>query len=141
MMTPNSAFSEGKKNPITNMMREKMAAQKTSERADFAPPTIPPQTVDSNRSMNTSSTIDTTLLTQIPPSSQYSSKTHPTALSNMMDPGNKPTSSPKKVPEKQLSPMQTYEMSDREESDSDSESDEEDERQRPKKAVSTISSI
>lgn len=46
-------------------------------------------------------------------------------------------SSPKKVQEKQLSPMQTYEMSDREESDSDSESDEEDERQRPKKAVST----
>jgi hypothetical protein len=67
------------------------------------------------------------------------SKPQLTALSYILDPTNKQTSSPKKVPEKQLSPMQTYVMSDREDSDSDSESDEEYEPQRPKKSVSTIS--
>lgn len=64
------------------------------------------------------------------------------ALKSILDPANKPTvaeltkqPSPKKQEEKPLSPMQTYEMSDREEeSDSESESDEDD-NQRPKKVI------
>jgi hypothetical protein len=65
------------------------------------------------------------------------------ALKSILDPANKPIvaepikmPSPKKKDEKPLSPMQTYEMSDREEeSDSESESDD-DGNQRPKKVVS-----
>lgn len=137
-MAPKSSASEIKQNPIQAALREKMAAQKTNDRTDPTPLMIPSQTVEPFQSSSSSSTIETTLKTQVPTLSQYAPKPHPTALINMTDPSNKPVSSPKKTPpEKQLSPMQTYEMSDREESDSDCESDEEDEQQRPKKSVST----
>ena len=56
------------------------------------------------------------------------------ALKQMMDPANK---SPVKKEEKPLSPMQTYEMSDRdEESSSDDDSDDDVSVDKPKKAVS-----
>lgn len=136
-MAPSSSSSEIKQNPIQAVLREKMAAQKTSERIDPTPPILPSQTVAQIQSITSSSTVETTLQTHVPTTSQYAPKPHPTALINKVDPSNKPVSSPKKTPlEKQLSPMQTYEMSDREESDSDCESDEEDEQQRPKKSVS-----
>jgi hypothetical protein len=51
-----------------------------------------------------------------------------------MDPANKVV---KKVEEKPLSPMQTYEMSDREDdSDSDEDSDDESQDNKPRKTVS-----
>jgi hypothetical protein len=132
-------IKENKQNTVVAKMREKVAAEKNSERADPALPTRPSQTVESIRSMSSSSTIATTLVPQIPTaSSQYASKPHPSALTSIIDPANKPTASPKKiVPEKQSSPIQTYVMSDREESDSEDESDEEeDDRHKPKKSVS-----
>ena len=124
-LAPNSISSESKQNrPVLAKISETiMAAEKnSSEHVGPAAPhqTIPSQTVESVQS-------------------HAPSKPHPTALSNILDPTNKQTTSPKKVPEKQLSPFQSYVMSDREDSDSDSESDEEDEPQRPKKSVSTIS--
>lgn len=123
-LAPNSISSESKQNrPVLAKISETiMAAEKnSSEHVGPAAPhhTIPSQTVESVQS-------------------HAPSKPHPTALSNILDPTNKQTTSPKKVPEKQLSPFQSYVMSDREDSDSDSESDEEDEPQRPKKSVSTI---
>lgn len=61
-----------------------------------------------------------------------------TALKNIIDPANKDVSPKKKVDEKPLSPMQTYEMSDRdEESDSDEDSDE-DSDDKPKKTVRLV---
>ena len=68
-------------------------------------------------------------------------KTNAKALKSLNDPANKPKpavakTNKKPVPEKPLSPKQTYEMSDREEeSESESDSDGEYERQRPKKTV------
>lgn len=133
-------MSVSKPNTVVAKMREKVAAEKNSERADPALPTRPSQPVETIRSMSSSSTKATTLVPQIPTasSSQYASKPHPSALTSINDPANKPMSSPKRVlPEKQLSPIQTYVMSDREESDSEDESDEEeDDRHKPKKSVS-----
>ncbi|KAL7552173.1 hypothetical protein ACHAWF_015397 [Thalassiosira exigua] len=66
----------------------------------------------------------------------------PTALKSILDPSNKPSPvrevtkpEAKKPEEKPLSPMQTYEMSEREDSDSESDSDDEYERQKPKKPI------
>ena len=53
----------------------------------------------------------------------------------MTDPGNKIPAT--KVEEKPLSPMQTYEMSDREESESSEDESDDESRDKPKKAVSS----
>jgi len=128
-MASASKVGENKPNSILAKMREKAAAEKNTENAVSAPPT--------------KSSINAKSVSQVVPSSQPAMKSSPRALKSILDPANRlpavsepiKSESPKPV-EKPLSPMQTYEMSDREESsDSESESDEEDERQRPKKSI------
>jgi len=88
-------------------------------------------------SSNTSSISKFQHSTSVPPSQLKSKK----ALKSILDPANtspakKPAAVSKpKVEEKPLSPMQTYDMSDREEESDESDSDDEYETQRPKKKV------
>lgn len=137
-MASSSTLGESKPNSILMKMREKAASEKNVEHALAAPPTKPTGPVEHISCTSLSSTNTENQVSQTRPTTAQ----WPTALKSILDPANKPTlsepskPSPKKQEEKQLSPMQTYEMSDREEdSDSDSESDG-DENQRPKKAVS-----
>ncbi len=135
-ITPSSNLGDSKQNSTLAMMREKAAAEKNIGRV----PPPPQQTKNLIRNTSSASTMPSSTVSQLPTSSyQYASKPHSTALASIIDLTNKPTASPRKVTEKPLSPIQTYVMSDREESDSESESDDEDERQRPKKSVSDIS--
>lgn len=141
-MASSSTLGESKPNSILMKMREKAASEKNIEHALAAPPTKPTGHVKHISCTSLSSTNTENQVSQIQTSSRPTPVQLPTALKSILDPANKPTvseptkPSPKKQEEKPLSPMQTYEMSDREEdSDSDSESDG-DENQRPKKAVS-----
>jgi hypothetical protein len=141
-MASSSTLGESKPNSILMKMREKAASEKNIEHALAAPPTKPTGPVEHISCTSLSSTNTENQVSQIKTSSRPTTAQWPTALKSILDPANKPTvpepskPSPKKQEEKPLSPMQTYEMSDREEdSDSDSESDG-DENQRPKKAVS-----
>jgi hypothetical protein len=144
-MASSSTLGESKPNSTLIKMREKAAAEKNIENAQTAPPTKPRGTVEHNSSATSSSTNTVNRVPSTQTLPQPSTAQWPTALKSILDPANKPIvseptkPSPKKREEKPLSPMQTYEMSDREEdSDSGSESDE-DENQRPKKSVSEIS--
>lgn len=131
-MPSSSALGESKSNSILTKMREKAVAEKLN-----APPPKSAGNVE-----HTSSTTSVNRV-QLQSSSQPSTAQGSMALKSILDPANKPIvaepvkiPSPKKKDEKPLSPMQTYEMSDREEeSDSESESDD-DGNQRPKKVVS-----
>jgi len=137
--TSSSALGESKSNSILTKMREKAAAEK-NENLLNAPPTKSAGYVE-----HTSSTTSVNRV-QLQTSSQPATAQGSMALKSILDPANKPIvaelikmPSPKKKDEKPLSPMQTYEMSDREEeSDSESESDD-DGNQRPKKVVSNTS--
>ncbi|KAL3767434.1 hypothetical protein ACHAW5_004827 [Stephanodiscus triporus] len=140
-MASSSTLGESMPNSTLIKMREKAAAEKNIENALTAPPTKPRGIVEHNTSTTSSSTNTANRVPQTQTLSQPSTAQWPTALKSILDPANKPIvseprkPSPKKREEKPLSPMQTYEMSDREEdSDSGSESDE-DENQRPKKSV------
>ena len=124
-------------------MREKAAAEKNSETSSSKAPLQPPVMKSTLASKSIVSSANSIKPSQVKASQKHAMKPSPsTALKSIHDPANKPSmsqvkkASPKKVV-KPLSPMQTYEMSDREEeeSDSDSDSDEEYERQRPKKQV------
>ena len=134
-MPSSSALGESKSNSILSKMREKAAAEK-NETLLNAPPSKSASTLE-----HTSSTSVNRV--QLQTSSQPATAQGSMALKSILDPANKPIvaepikmPSPKKKDEKPLSPMQTYEMSDREEeSDSESESDD-DGNQRPKKVVS-----
>jgi hypothetical protein len=141
-MASSSTLGESKPNSILMKMREKAASEKNIECALAAAPTKPTGTIEHISDKSLLSTNIENQVSQIQSSSRPTTAQWPTALKSILDPANKPTvseptkPSPKKLEEKPLSPMQTYEMSDREEdSDSESESDG-DENQRPKKAVS-----
>ena len=138
-MASSSTLGENKPSSIMAKMREKAAAEKNSETSSSTK--APQQPVmKSTLALSSANSIKPS---QVKASQKHAMKPSPsTALKSIHDPANKPSmsqakkTSPKKVV-KPLSPMQTYEMSDREEeeSDSDSDSDEEYERQRPKKQV------
>lgn len=135
-MPSSSALGESKSNSILTKMREKAAAEK-NENLLNAPPTKSAGNLEHTSSMTSVNRV------QLQTSSQPATAQGSMALKSILDPANKPIviepikmPSPKKKGEKPLSPMQTYEMSDREEeSDSESESDD-DGNQRPKKVVS-----
>mmetsp|Transcript_37029 Transcript_37029/g.66647 ORF Transcript_37029/g.66647 Transcript_37029/m.66647 type:complete len:622 (+) Transcript_37029:243-2108(+) len=134
-MASSSTLGESKPNNILAKMREKAAAEKNTENV-VPPPTKPTSTTSSSSTVNRVSQVTT---------SKPASKS--TALKSILDPANKPVVSAPAKPEvakpeaakpeeKPLSPMQTYEMSDREEeSDSESESDDEYEKPGPKKNI------
>ena len=143
-------MGESKPNSILAKMREKAAAEKNTENTVTAPSTKQAG-VKQARILNHSSSMASLSNNTDQHSKAVPSKSafKSTALKSIIDPANKPTVSKPIKPgvaksaeveprEKPLPPLQTYEMSDREEeSDSESESDEEDyERQRPKKTVS-----
>ena len=141
-MASSSTLGENKPSSIMAKMREKAAAEKNSETSSTKAPQQPvmKSTLASKSIVSSANSIKPS---QVKASQKHAMKPSPsTALKSIHDPANKPPmsqvkkASPKKVV-KPLSPMQTYEMSDREEeeSDSDSDSDEEYERQRPKKQV------
>lgn len=137
-MASSSALGECKSNSILAKMREKAGAEKNTEN-------VVPNTKPRGAAVKPHQTGMTKASPMVKGVSQVTtvhSGLKPTALKSILDPANKPSPVPEIVKpvampeEKPLSPMQTYEMSDREEdSDSESDSDEEDERQRPKKAV------
>jgi hypothetical protein len=124
-------------------MNEKVAmAEKSASAASatMTSTTAPlPETVPSAASNGMSSSTSTFQQhsTAVPPPSQLKSIK---ALKSILDPANtspannKPAAKPK-VEEKPLSPMQTYDMSDREEESDESDSDDEYETQRPKKKI------
>ena len=145
-MGSSSTLGESSKsNAILAKMREKAAAEKGTNSASVAaaPPATKPKEAVKQHSSNTSSSSTMKRGSQVIMSQPGALKS--TALKSILDPANKPSpvveeaakpESP--MPEENpLSPMQTYEMSDREaESDSESESDDDGYVQRPKKAVS-----
>lgn len=122
-------------------MNEKVAMAEKSALAASAATTASvaakPESVPSSASNNMSSSISKFQHSTSAPSSQMKSK----ALKSILDPANaspikKPAAVSKpKVEEKPLSPMQTYDMSDREEESDESDSDDEYETQRPKKKI------
>ena len=92
-------------------------------------------------SNNTKSSVSNIQHPMIVPTSQLKTTT---ALKSIFDPANKATQSSSlavaaaakpKVEEKPLSPMQTYDMSDRDEESDESDSDDEYETQKPKKKI------
>lgn len=97
-----------------------------------------PEPVPSASDNIVSSSISKFQQSTVVPSSQLKSTK---ALKSILDPANaspatKPAAAkPKVVEEKPLSPMQTYDMSDREEESDESDSDDEHETQRPKKKI------
>lgn len=144
-----SNLGESKPNSILAKMREKAAAEKNTDHAVNNPPTKQigvKQAVVVKHSSSMSSLSSTSQHSKAMMTSKPAFKS--TALKSILDPANKPSMSKStkldvgksvvvESKEKSLPPLQTYEMSDREEeSDSESESDEEDyERQRPKKTI------
>lgn len=140
-----SALGESKSSSLVAKMREKATAEKITESANAAATAVAAPVSNAaaiakpSNSMVPSSPAAVKRVSQMTTAPQASIKPSSTALKSILDPANKPATkpSPKKVEEKPLSPMQTYDMSDRDdESDSESESDEEYESQRPKKKVS-----
>mmetsp|Transcript_27839 Transcript_27839/g.47326 ORF Transcript_27839/g.47326 Transcript_27839/m.47326 type:complete len:631 (-) Transcript_27839:237-2129(-) len=137
MASNSSNLVESKSTSILAKMREKAAAEKLNENV-VAPPAKPIVGVKPSSIMSPS-VGSAKRVSQVMSMSKPALK--PTALKSILDPANKPAvldpiKPVVKPEEKPLSPMQTYEMSDREEeSESESESDEEYERQRPKKAI------
>ncbi len=139
-MASNSALGESNKpNSILAKMREKAAAGgKSSENASVPAPPKKPTAAPTASATAVQRVSQVT--TSAPPLAKKPSPAK--ALKTIHDPANKPAApepkkpSPKKPVEKPLSPMQTYDMSDRdEESDSESDSDEEYDRQKPRKSV------
>lgn len=116
-------FTTGDKvNPLVAKMREKAAAEKAGA----------PSSALASKLVPLSAAITTSVKSS--PDKPYTSSLKAKALKQMMDPANK---IPMKKEEKPLSPMQTYEMSDRdEESSSDEDSDDDASVDKPKKAVS-----
>eukprot|EP00584_Thalassiosira_punctigera_P012937 CAMPEP_0172554220 /NCGR_PEP_ID=MMETSP1067-20121228/53688_1 /TAXON_ID=265564 ORGANISM="Thalassiosira punctigera, Strain Tpunct2005C2" /NCGR_SAMPLE_ID=MMETSP1067 /ASSEMBLY_ACC=CAM_ASM_000444 /LENGTH=667 /DNA_ID=CAMNT_0013342547 /DNA_START=171 /DNA_END=2174 /DNA_ORIENTATION=+ len=150
-MASGSNLGESKPNSILAKMREKAAAEKHTENA-VAPSPKPTETTQYSSSSSSSVTSASSAAAKRGSQVMMMPKPVPksTALKSILDPANKldpandpsmsePPTKPElvKTVEKPLSPMQTYEMSDREEesSDSESESDEEYEQKRPKKAI------
>jgi len=140
-MASASKLGDNKPNSILAKMREKAAALQNAENA--APASNP--IAAANHGSMTSSSTTVKRVSQTVPASQPATKSSPRALKSILDPANrlqavaepiKPKSA-LPVVEKALSPMQTYEMSDREEdSDSESDSDEEEyERSKTKKSI------
>ena len=135
---PSTTSSEMTKSTIAKM-REKAAAEKarTSHTTSQIVKPIKPPVV----SYNATSSVPPfnffhpkSSLPKPSPSKTQNSALKTNALKQMMDPANKVP--PKKAEEKPLSPMQTYELSDRED-DSDSEDDSDDDStDKPRKAVS-----
>ena len=143
---PSTSTIKSKTNPILAKMREKAAAEKAAAPSAQSAQTTKPLTAPtSSTSVSSFKPPAPQLKPTSPPrkeptantlrkdSPQIKSVASKTALKHIIDPANKIASPKKKVEEKSLSPMQTYEMSDREESDSEDESDEEDDK--PKKTV------
>ena len=136
-----SALGECKSNSILAKMREKAGAEKNTE--NVVPNTKPREAAV--KPHQTGMTKASPMVKGVSQVTTVHSGLKPTALKSILDPANKPSPVPEivkpvaKPEEKPLSPMQTYEMSDREEdSDSESDLDEEYERQRPKKAVCSL---
>ena len=142
--------SESKTNPsIIAKMREKVAAEK----AGNAPAATSSQTFKPKPAFTSTASVSSfkTASSQVSTASASSFKSassqvkaspskHQSPLKNkglklMTDPGNKVRTT--KVEEKPLSPMQTYEMSDREESESSEDESDDESRDKPKKAVSS----
>lgn len=111
-------------------LRKKMAAQKAAGIATSSTSHIPEVPKAPSAMKHTApSPLSKKPSANKPPGQQ---DMNPTVLQSLVDPANKP----QQQEQKPLSPMQTYEMSDREsESDSEEESDDESER-KPKKTVS-----
>ena len=139
---PNNAKSTSS-SILRAKMNEKVAiAEKSAAAAPAASTAVKPRPVPSASNNNLSSSTSNFQhhSTTVPPSQLKSTK----ALKSILDPANtspaknpaakKPAAKPK-VEEKPLSPMQTYDMSDREEESDESDSDDEYETQRPKKKV------
>ena len=143
-MASNSALGEGKPNSILSKMREKAAAGKNAEHgATAAAASAKKPTVASAKPVVRHGSMASP---SIPAKAKLTAQAKPqpglkaSALKNKNDPANRPSpiaeaAKPPAAKQKPLSPMQTYEMSDREaNSDSDSDSDEE-ENQRPRKTI------
>jgi len=138
-MASGSTLGESKSNDIRAKMREKAAADKNTENM-VAPPTKPAGLLKQGSSSSISVTSSLSTVKQVSQMATYKPAPKSTALKSILDPSNRPAVSPstsEPVKEKPLSPIQTYEMSDREEESSESESDSDDEyeRQRPKKSI------
>lgn len=123
-------------------IREKAAAEKarTSQATNQTVKPFKPPVISTNSTSSVSSFKSSNLKSspaKPSPSKAHNSALKTNALKQMMDPANKAPM--KKTEDKPLSPMQTYEMSDREEdSDSEDDSDDESSRDRPRKAVSIL---
>ncbi|KAL3795322.1 hypothetical protein HJC23_009495 [Cyclotella cryptica] len=128
--------SETKPNPIIAKMREKAAAGKSSAQSAPSAPssqTIKPTAIAA--ASVTSSSVSSFKQGSPQMKSTQHSAVKTTALKHIIDPANKILSPKRKIEEKPLSPMQTYEMSDRDE-ESDSEEDSEEEYDdKPKKTI------
>ena len=147
-MASNSTLGESKPNSILAQMREKAAAGENTKNGMPALPTKQTSAVKPTAMKHPGLPKASP---SMKPANQKMATSHsglkPTALKSILDPANKPSPVPEieaatkpaattKPELKPLSPMQTYEMSDREEeSDSESDSDDEYERQKPKKSV------
>lgn len=125
--------SETKTNPLIAKMREKAAAEKAGAPPNSTLTALPKPTVASADPVS-SFKPSTPQIKSSPPKPRHSSLKSK-ALKQMMDPANK---APLKKEEKPLSPMQTYEMSDREEESSSDEDSDVESVDKPKKAVSLI---
>ena len=125
-MATTSASSNENKSNILAKLREKVAAEKTADNSVAIT-----KQIDETKPVSISSSTYASKYIKAIHLAKTEPAVKPEALKSIVDPSNIPSK------EKQLSPMQTYEMSDREEeSDSEEESDEESENQKPKKAVS-----
>lgn len=145
LATPLAGASESKASIALAEMRAKVAAEKggaaapsvSTASATEAVAATPAQSKLVSMNLVPSASRITSAKTTTPQIKAVLKTTSSSALKSILDPANKAVV--QKPVEKPLSPMQTYEMSDREE-ESDSESDDSDVEndQRPKKAVSVI---
>jgi len=134
-----SSILRAKMNEKVAMAEKSAATSAATATASSSVAKPEPMPAVPSASSNTSSISKFQHSTSVPPSQLKSKK----ALKSILDPANtspakKPAavSKPKvEVEEKPLSPMQTYDMSDREEESDESDSDDEYESQRPKKKV------
>ncbi|KAK1735736.1 inner centromere protein [Skeletonema marinoi] len=130
-----SSILRAKMNEKVAMAEKSAATSAATASSSIAKPE--PMPAVPSASSNTSSISKFQHSTSVPPSQLKSKK----ALKSILDPANTSPAkkaaavSKPKVEEKPLSPMQTYDMSDREEESDESDSDDEYETQRPKKKV------
>ena len=136
-------------------MREKVAAEKAgTASAVTSSQTFKPKPAFTSSTISTASVssfksatshVSTASVSSFKSASSQVKKTSPSkphqsplknkGLKQVTDPGNKIPAT--KAEEKPLSPMQTYEMSDREESESSEDESDDESRDKPKKAVSS----